>query len=506
MVSKMERQRAEMLIKIARVRLQCGRTEDALNYLYQAQSIYPTHSAAELIQAIRGGWFETDFGDYGSSSHHFEPSGYRDYANYYAGCNNCGRPPWEEEEEEEEEEEVNLNPKIDDDDYYAVLGVKKDANEETLRKAYRKLALRYHPDKNSSPGATEAFKAIGKAFGVLSDPVKRKLYDDSQSRASAACDPNMTTQDLFDLFFSGHYPTRATYTFAGCSQRQSRPTNREQHSGSPRWQNEEVRQDSGSPRWQNEEVRQDTGRARRCGEKEGQQGGWERRSGAEGHNVGRERWWEKEDKQESGIPKRKEEAKQDNGRSRMQEEKRKDGGRGRPKWSGMKRQDGKRSRWREEYGRHDGRRSRGQEEDQQDGGQPKSPYSAFIQVLPVLILVVVSVVAQLTATTPTYSLHHKPSSGLTVPRETRSLGVPYFVSQTFQSRYRGAALVELERAIEKDYAEHIQASCWKEKQQKSDLANLARLYRDERLREKAESLKMENCQKLSNLISLRRGG
>ncbi|KAM4678330.1 dnaJ homolog subfamily C member 18-like [Discoglossus pictus] len=472
----MERQRAEMLIKIARVRLQCGRTGDALNYLYQAQSFYPTRTAAGLIQAIRGGWFETDGGHFESSSSHFEPNGCR-HNSYYPGCDNCGGPEWGEEDEEgeeEEEEEIHVNRGIQDgEDYYAVLGVRKDANEEMLRKAYRKLALRYHPDKNSSPGATEAFKEIGKAFAVLSDPDKRKVYDDAQRRVQAASDPNLTTQDLFDLFFEGHYSARTAYAYEGRSQRQSKPAYREQDSEWPRWQHEEERPDSGRPRRQWEHERKDSG--------------WKKRRGAETQNGerGRPRWWEK--------------------KGRTQDE-RKQNVRGGANRCDAKKQDTRKSRWREEFARQEGVWTRMQEEEGQEGRRSKTAYSAFIQVLPVLLLVVVSVVAQLTATTPTYSLHHRPSSGLTVARETRSLGIPYFVSQSFQARYRGAALVELERAVEKEYAEHIQASCWKEKQQKSDLTNLARLYRDERLREKAESLKMENCQKLSNLISLRRGG
>ena len=51
-------------------------------------------------------------------------------------------------------------------DYYEILGVTKDSGDTELKKAYRKLALQFHPDKNKAPGAAEAFKAIGNAFAV----------------------------------------------------------------------------------------------------------------------------------------------------------------------------------------------------------------------------------------------------------------------------------------------------------------------------------------------------
>lgn len=69
-------------------------------------------------------------------------------------------------------------------DYYKVLGVKRGSSELEVKRAYKKLALKYHPDKNRSAGAGEEFKRIVEAYKVLSDPDKRKAYDDGATGKS----------------------------------------------------------------------------------------------------------------------------------------------------------------------------------------------------------------------------------------------------------------------------------------------------------------------------------
>ena len=62
-------------------------------------------------------------------------------------------------------------------DYYAIIQVAPQADKEVIEAAYRRLAAKYHPDVNRSPGATERMKLLNAAYEVLSDPEKRRAYD-----------------------------------------------------------------------------------------------------------------------------------------------------------------------------------------------------------------------------------------------------------------------------------------------------------------------------------------
>jgi curved DNA-binding protein CbpA len=87
--------------------------------------------------------------------------------------------------------------------YYQILQVSKDVSDDDLKRAYKKLALLCHPDKNKSPGAEEAFKAVGKAFTTLSDPQKRSVYDrhGEEGLQKAQGRPQQYEhEDIYDLF------------------------------------------------------------------------------------------------------------------------------------------------------------------------------------------------------------------------------------------------------------------------------------------------------------------
>ncbi|XP_062867870.1 dnaJ homolog subfamily C member 18 [Trichomycterus rosablanca] len=399
-----DKEESDRLIEKAKFCLRSGRKEKALQLLYEAQKIYPSTRARVLIDAIvkngsaaapetertytpPPGWRNTD--DDSPVQHQRRSTG------------GAGEGSSDDKKTYTEEQRQGVLRIQKCKDFYEILGVPKNASDEDLKKAYRKLALRFHPDKNCAPGATDAFKAIGNAYAVLSNSEKRQQYDqygeqgatETASHSSAQprythayhrtfhrdFEPDISPEELFNIFFGGRFPTGNihVYTNRGASYSQF-------------------------------------------------------------YQPRRRRAFE-----------RREEEVQEN--------------------------------------------------------RSQNSFTAILQLLPVLVLILISVITQLMATSPPYSLFYKPSMGLVVSRETQNMGVQYYVDKSFEKEYRGVALDELEKTIENDYIDHLQNSCWKEKQQKSDLANLGQLYRDERLKQKAETMKLEHCEKLHRFVGRQRG-
>ncbi|ODV58575.1 DnaJ-domain-containing protein [Ascoidea rubescens DSM 1968] len=136
------------------------------------------------------------------------------------------------------EQEILVEKILKSGEFYSILSVEKSATDGEIKKAYRKLALKVHPDKNQHPKAPEAFKKVSKAFEILSDPQKRALFDqtgrdpDSRPSASTSGFQRTTTNgpapddifsafqafngrpmndDIFNIFFGGQRGT--TFTF-----------------------------------------------------------------------------------------------------------------------------------------------------------------------------------------------------------------------------------------------------------------------------------------------------
>ena len=104
-------------------------------------------------------------------------------------------------------------------DYYEVLGISKDAQINEIKAQYRKLALKFHPDRNKSSEAAEHFKEISEAYAVLSDTKKRQLYD---QHGHAGVDGRYSTEDIFrgaganfDDIFSDLFGGRGRRTTGG---------------------------------------------------------------------------------------------------------------------------------------------------------------------------------------------------------------------------------------------------------------------------------------------------
>nr|GLL27257.1 chaperone protein dnaJ 49-like [Ipomoea trifida]GMC95686.1 chaperone protein DnaJ 49-like [Ipomoea batatas] len=166
--------------KIAKDSIQSGNRERGLKFLNKAKRLDPNLEIDDLLSKVDGSQAENESPNIptkedSSSSGKPPESGARrrSSVNKEAGSSSSS-----EGVAGYTEEQVTIVREIKrKKDYYEILGLEKSCSVEDVRKAYRKLSLKVHPDKNKAPGSEEAFKMVSKAFQCLSDEENRKRYD-----------------------------------------------------------------------------------------------------------------------------------------------------------------------------------------------------------------------------------------------------------------------------------------------------------------------------------------
>eukprot|EP00093_Oithona_nana_P006497 06497.XXX_171405_172296_1 [CDS] Oithona nana genome sequencing. len=210
---------AKRCLKLAEKYLTLGDREKAEKFGRKAQKLFPSTEAEDFLERASNTSSRSNLNS--NENHEEEPKVNGHSKHDHSNHTNDSSESNGKDYTSEQVQAVKRVRKCQD--YYEILGVSKEASESELKKSYRKLALQFHPDKNHAPGAGEAFKAIGNAFAVLSDPEKKRQYDlygpmDSQPTGPRSRrtrhgfyenDPthgfesDMTAEEIFNMFFGG---------------------------------------------------------------------------------------------------------------------------------------------------------------------------------------------------------------------------------------------------------------------------------------------------------------
>lgn len=159
-------------LKIGRDALDSGDRVRALKFVAKARRLDPSLSVDDILADIEG-----KSGGDSTNGSSFDPLKDMNKGSLNSGTRRRGASSGTASVAYSEEQDSIVREIKRKKDYYEILGVERSCSVDDVRKAYRKLSLKVHPDKNKAPGAEEAFKMVSKSFMCLNDEESRKRYD-----------------------------------------------------------------------------------------------------------------------------------------------------------------------------------------------------------------------------------------------------------------------------------------------------------------------------------------
>jgi DnaJ family protein B protein 12 len=217
---EVNKEEAKRCIGYAEMFILDGKKDKAEKFLLKAERLFPTQKAKDLLEQVKT--YQPQAEQEGEPrKRHVLKKESDEQPQYKEHQQQSKSSASDKEYNKEDLEAVKRIDKCKD--YYQILGVSKEATDSDIRKAYKKLALQLHPDKNKCPGATEAFKAISNAFAILTDPEKRMEYDLNGSdegnlhheyNYTRGFEADITAEELFNMNFGGQnvYTERGQHT------------------------------------------------------------------------------------------------------------------------------------------------------------------------------------------------------------------------------------------------------------------------------------------------------